>query len=111
LTPAEINRISWPIYARPLRDGSGQILHREFRWWGPFRRSNILVVASPGFIWDGASIPRAAWSFIGSPFRGRYQQAALVHDILYEMHDGTDENTARQMWLAVRVGGSHAWRA
>lgn len=33
-----------------------------------------------GFRFDGASIPRAFWSIIGSPFHPDYIEAALVHD-------------------------------
>jgi hypothetical protein len=136
MTPQEIDQLSWSIESRPLKDGTGQILVREFRWHGPFRGDNVMIVASPGFIWDGASIPRVAWTLIGSPFTGTYQRAALAHDILYETHkawisgreeyvsrewadglfrfimkeDGTEEDLADQMWLAVRLGGSYAWR-
>jgi hypothetical protein len=136
MSQQEIDKLAWPIVSSPLKSGEGQILVREFRWHGPFQGNNVLVTASPGFIWDGASIPRVAWSLIGSPFRGHYQQAALVHDKIYVSHraffrgmsrgvnrkfaddlfrhimkqDGTDEDLADQMWLAVRLGGSHAWR-
>lgn len=135
-TPQQINKLAWPIYARPLRDGSGQILTREFRWHGKFRDLNTMVVASPGFVWDGASIPRFGWTFVGSPFTGKYQHGALVHDILYQRHiatrsgkevdisrkfaddlfkhimlaDGVHPNTARQLWSAVRIGGGRAWK-
>ena len=36
-----------------------------------------------GFWTDSASIPRAVWSLIGSPFTGRYVIPALIHDMLY----------------------------
>ena len=36
-----------------------------------------------GFISDGASIPKFVWSIVGSPWTGRYVQAAVVHDVLY----------------------------
>lgn len=95
-----------------------------------------MIMASPGFIWDGASIPRFGWTFCGSPFTGKYQQGALSHDIPYKTHrawisgkevevsrewadglfyhimlaDGTHPNKARQLWSAVRIGGARAWR-
>jgi hypothetical protein len=37
-----------------------------------------------GFIFDGASIPRIFWPFIGHPFNGKYIKSALVHDYLYD---------------------------
>lgn len=30
---------------------------------------------------DGASIPRALWSVVGSPYTGDYRRAAIVHDV------------------------------
>ena len=36
-----------------------------------------------GFVTDGASIPRFFWSFIGSPFTGKYVEVAILHDYLY----------------------------
>jgi Protein of unknown function (DUF1353) len=29
---------------------------------------------------DGASIPRALWSVVGSPFTGKYRKASVIHD-------------------------------
>jgi len=37
-----------------------------------------------GYIFDGASIPRAFWRFIGHPFSYKYIRSALIHDILCE---------------------------
>lgn len=89
-----------------------------------------------GFRWNGASIPKVAWSIIGSPFTGRYQRAALLHDFLYEFQgwppagcgprvhsrkavdvlfyrmmreDGVGWWRAKIMYSAVRVGGGRAW--
>lgn len=33
-----------------------------------------------GFVFDGASIPRVAWSLIGAPFEPDFIVAACVHD-------------------------------
>jgi Protein of unknown function (DUF1353) len=30
---------------------------------------------------DGASIPRALWTLVGSPYTGHYRRASIVHDI------------------------------
>lgn len=40
-----------------------------------------------GFVSDGASIPRMAWPFVGSPWSGRYAEAAVIHDYLYDEQD------------------------
>lgn len=41
-----------------------------------------IVEVEPGFTSDGGSIPRAAWSIIGSPF-DEYLEECVVHDWLY----------------------------
>lgn len=40
----------------------------------------------PGFIFDGASIPRALWRLCGHPFTSPRIAAALIHDWLYASH-------------------------
>lgn len=37
-----------------------------------------------GAITNGASIPRWLWAAVGSPFTGKYRDAAVVHDYLCE---------------------------
>jgi len=37
--------------------------------------------APAGSIVDGASIPRAFWTAIGSPFVGMYRRASVIHDV------------------------------
>jgi len=46
-------------------------------------KAGIIINVPKGFVTDGASIPRACWSIIGSPFTGKYKRAAMVHDWLY----------------------------
>jgi len=79
-----------------------------------------------GYVCDGASIPRAFWSIIGSPFDPEKVPAAFVHDALYLTHafsrSDADEilfqllqqggcrlRTARTMWAAVRSCAQFAW--
>jgi hypothetical protein len=40
-----------------------------------------------GFVSDGASIPRALWSIIGSPLTGKYRNAAIIHDYFCRNHN------------------------
>lgn len=40
-----------------------------------------LWLAPVGSIVDGASIPRAFWWIIGSPFVGDYRSATVIHDV------------------------------
>lgn len=43
-------------------------------------RWRAMIGIPQGTVSDGASIPRALWWLVGSPFAGRYRRAALVHD-------------------------------
>lgn len=72
---------------------------------------------------DGASIPRALWSIVGSPFSGgNYVQAAVIHDegcvsrqypweithmMFYTamLDSGVSEHQAKLLYFGVRVGG------
>src|SRR3954451_307848 len=41
--------------------------------------------APKGYRTDGASIPWPLWSFVGSPFTGRYVKAAIIHDVYCDL--------------------------
>ena len=84
---------------------------------------------------DGASIPRWAWTGIGHPFMREYERAALVHDYLYGrpeareavglgedraavdrlflahlLEDGVSPAAAHVMWWAVQRFGEPRFR-
>lgn len=80
------------------------------------------LTADKGFVSDGASIPRAAWSIIGGPWDGPYRNAAVIHDVGCVSHKYTWQDTDRifleamldsgvarvqalTMYYAVLVGG------
>ncbi len=82
--------------------------------------------APAGSVVNGASIPRAFWTLIGSPFTGKYRRASIVHDVacvtkeqpdrsVHRMFyyacraDGVDDHTAKLMYAAIRLGGPK-WR-
>jgi len=84
-------------------------------------------IAPQGSIIDGASIPRIAWFFIGSPFVGNYRRASVVHDVYCvtkskphkEVHkmfyqamrcDGVNYFKAKAMYFAVKLGGP-TWKS
>lgn len=53
---------------------------------------------------NGASIPRALWSLVGSPYTGDYRRAAIVHD--YACDVGINRKDADRMFYhACRAGG------
>lgn len=57
---------------------------------------------------DGASIPRALWTTVGSPYTGDYRRASILHDVNCDRHpqDGPDRRAGDEMFYAAcRAGG------
>lgn len=86
-----------------------------------------LIVIQKGYEWDGASIPRWAWSLIGHPLDDDHIIASLFHDALYGLkllpralcdrifkellrRDGVSKTKQNLMYYAVRVGGNRGYR-
>ena len=96
-----------------------------------FEGRKYIINVPPSFVFDGASIPRFAWSTTGSPFLPEYLGPALVHDYLYRGHkdagghvsrkcadklfryllklNGVSRYQRNKMYLAVRVFGKFSW--
>jgi hypothetical protein len=105
----------------PLDNGRDMQLEEAFSYtdW-----ENHTLEAPAGFISDGASIPRAAWSLIGGPWDGKYRAAAVIHDVgcvnrslswhdtdrlFYEamIDSGVPNAQASTMYYAVLAWGPH----
>lgn len=61
-----------------------------------------------GYVVDGASIPKALWALVGSPYTGDYRRASIVHD--KACNDAAGDITARKaadrmFYHASRAGG------
>lgn len=57
---------------------------------------------------DGASIPRALWTLVGSPYTGDYRRASILHDVACDRHpqDGPERRAGDEMFYAAcRAGG------
>jgi len=52
---------------------------------------------------DGASIPKLAWSILGSPFVGRYRKASVVHDWYCDIRTRGWKATHRMFYEAMRA--------
>ena len=89
--------------------------------------SELVIQVNPGFDFDGASIPKAFWSAIGSPMTGGYQRAGCLHDALYASEyfprdmcdqlfldamksDGVGYAKRYAMYWAVRSAGWTVWK-
>lgn len=125
----------WPIAAASAQEFSGDF---EFQWLnspgGKHRDMKVLSAVSfrsaSGKLWtvpagtviNGASIPRALWTFTGSPYVGTYRRASVIHDhycdvrteLQRDVHlmfkegmraDGASWLEANSKYLAVKVAG------
>lgn len=56
---------------------------------------------------DGASIPRALWTVVGSPYTGDYRRASIVHDIAggAAQGDAAHRKADKMFYHACRAGG------
>lgn len=86
------------------------------------------ITISPGFEFDGASIPQLCWTSVGHPLEHRFLFAALLHDALYSAQylprktadlcfkefllnfSGVGTLTAWKMYSAVRIFGGIPWK-
>jgi hypothetical protein len=70
--------------------------------------------APKGSIVNGASIPRALWTLVGSPYTGDYRRASIVHDVAAK-DAGTDAGKRRaadrMFFHACRAGGCSIWQS
>jgi Protein of unknown function (DUF1353) len=93
---------TWLTEPNPDRQ---MVLLREF-WF--VDRHNRKWLAAAGSIVDGASIPRALWTLVGSPYTGDYRRASIVHDVAC-VEAGTDRTKRRaadrMFYWACRAGG------
>lgn len=116
-----------PPHTRSVGDGTRRELTQDYTirvsLW-PFR---VSVTVRAGFVYDGASVPRALWGVIGDPWAAIRLPAATAHDALYAAQTtgrlfadavyylaltqagGMPRLYALAETLAIRRGGRAAW--
>lgn len=67
--------------------------------------------APAGSIVNGASIPEALWSSVGSPYTGDYRRASVVHDVACDTPGIVREDADDMFYWACRTGGCSAAQA
>ena len=72
-----------PLNIQLLKDGRTARLLAPFVFIDPDQKT---WTAPQGLVTDGASIPRALWSVVGSPWTGLYRDAAVIHDAYCDSH-------------------------
>ena len=109
---------------QPVGDGVHMSVLETFSYSDAYGH---ILSAQPGFVTDGASIPRALWTVVGSPFTGKYIGAAVIHDVgcvshkySWELTDRmfydamldlkVSDHLAKLMYYGVRVGGPR-WKS
>ncbi len=75
-----------------------------------YRNGSIEVDVPAGFVSDGASIPKIAWSIVGGPWTGKYRNAAVVHDYLYSVQTFTRRITDREFLVGMKGLGVGWWK-
>src|SRR5262245_29816351 len=86
-------------------------LLREFSFKDPAAK---VWLAPAGSVIDGASIPRALWTVVGSPYTGDYRRASIVHDVACDEagNDKKKRRAADRMFFhACRAGGCSTWES
>ena len=92
------------------QDRSMKIL-REFTFHDPSAKK---WSAPAGSVVDGASIPRALWTIVGSPYTGDYRRASVVHDVACVEAGGDKKKRRaadRMFFHACRAGGCSIWQS
>jgi len=88
-----------PIDGRPwgLRRDRTYMLAHDYTYQWEKRGIPYRINIKQGFIYDGASVPRIAWSVAGLRPDGLLRAAATIHDFLYE-HKGKLPKGSFQEW-------------
>jgi hypothetical protein len=119
------NSVEMPVYQGII--GSRHVLVADWHVDGVLPDGRCFyITVKKGFIFDGASIPRALWRLCGHPMEVPRVAAALAHDWIYASH-AVDRKTAdaiyreicrklRIIWLrrsveyrTLRLVGGAAW--
>jgi hypothetical protein len=93
---------SGPIETRWEADGRTMTLLNELRYTDP---KGVVWIAPAGSRVDGASIPRALWSFFGGPFEGKFRNASVLHDVAYDQKSRPWQQVDRMFYDAMRCSG------
>ncbi|WP_126148347.1 DUF1353 domain-containing protein [Synechococcus elongatus] len=80
-------------------------LEEEFSFTDP---DGVKWLVPSGYEIDGATIPKALWSLVGSPYTGDYRRASIVHDKACNDARGNFQSRRaadRMFFHACRAGG------
>lgn len=108
-------------WSRERGPDRNMILMKDVYYTDP---SSRVWSAPAGSVINGASIPQALWSTVGSPYIGDYRLASVIHDVACAqgvnrkeadtmfyyacLAAGCSHNRARVFYLGVRIGAKYA---
>lgn len=107
-TGAEFGSCNGAIRTEWLEDGRNMKLLEDYVYTDAHLKDWL---APKGSLVDGASIPQALWSFIGSPFVGLYRKASVTHDVECERKTQKWRAVHKMFYEAMRCSGVTVQRA
>ena len=111
------------LKVKVINSGKNRVILEDYT----YENGKYIITVKAGFNTDGASIPKAFWSILSSPFDGAVTYGAVIHDGLYTkmqlprkecdnllremaLEKGYNKIKAFLVYYAVRMfGGSH-WK-
>jgi len=111
------------LKVKVINSGKNRVILEDYT----YENDKYIITVKAGFNTDGASIPKAFWSVLSSPFDGALVYGAMIHDGLYTkmqlprkecdkllremaLEKGYNKIKAFLVYYAVRMfGGSH-WK-
>ena len=73
-------------------------------------RTGLAIVVPAGTRFDGATIPKPFWSFVGGPFDGAYVRAACIHDYQVRYRQESSDVVHGRFYRMMRADGC-SWAA
>ena len=67
------------LKVKVINSGKNRVILEDYT----YENDKYIITVKAGFNTDGASIPKAFWSILSSPFDGAVTYGAVIHDGLY----------------------------
>lgn len=102
--PANSDEIGEVITKWLVEDGDDRLMEvlNDFTYEDPATKR---WTTPAGWKVDGASIPRALWTIVGSPFTGDYRRASVVHDHYCDVRTEPSDAVHLMFYNACRAAG------
>ena len=102
LDSANAQRYFGELVWKPLSDGRKMEVVKDFGFEDDMKRK---WQVPKGWVIDGASIPKALWTFFGAPYSGKYREASVIHDYFCDVKRRPWKQVHRVFNDAIRASG------